>query len=303
MGVERGGRLLRDEVVTHEDSVSLDTNTILNPAPDYIPVLQGTKQAFNEFLPKVALSYDVTDNQTVGVSYNKGYRTGFMQLTLDKANPNVRFLGTVNPEYLDAYEVSYRSNWFGKTFDLNGNAFYYDYQDQQIAVLDRFFDADIENAGSSHAYGAELEARWRPIASLQLHASVGWLQSEFDEFTVRGKDFSGNEYPVAPAYTLSAGAMYRSTRGWFVGADISHTDGYFSSLGVANDPRTFVDAYTIVDARAGWEWEKYTLTVFAKNLFDERYLTSTKAFAEPLDPEYGFIGDERTVGVTLTSRF
>jgi outer membrane receptor protein involved in Fe transport len=60
----------------------------------------------------------------------------------------------------------------------------------------------------------------------------------------------------------------------------------------------------VVDARAGWEWENYTLTVFAKNLFDEKYLTAVERTDDPpLYPAYGMAGDERQFGLTLTGRF
>jgi iron complex outermembrane recepter protein len=65
-----------------------------------------------------------------------------------------------------------------------------------------------------------------------------------------------------------------------------------------------VSSYTIVDARVGWEWENYILTLFAKNLFDEEYFTSVNRIdSGVLSPDYAFIGDARTVGVTMTGRF
>ncbi|HRN87170.1 TonB-dependent receptor [Hyphomicrobium sp.] len=302
-----GGRILRDEVDTRENTTTLDPEryirTLLgDPRSPYTNIVQGTEASFNEFLPKIGVTYDLTDNQTVGLTYNKGYRAGFQQVSRLPIGDNV---STVDPEYIDAYELSYRSNWLNKTLDFNANAFYYEYKDQQVVVLDDTYSvAEIFNAGSSHAYGAELEARWRPIPPLQIFASVGLLKTEYDDIEVRNIDHSGNKYPEAPAYTLAAGAMYRSPMGWFLGANVRHTDGYYSYGDIANIPERYVDSYTVVDARAGWEWEHYTLTVFAKNLFDEKYLTSVDTRdSPPLAPAYGFIGDERTVGMTLTGRF
>lgn len=304
-----GGRLLRDEVSTHDNGTELDLETYIatlfgSPANPYIDSDYRTDVAFNEFLPKLGLTYDVTDNQTVGVSYNKSYRPGYLQITRLGALDE-RLLSTVDPEYLHAYELSYRSHWLNKTLDFNANVFYNEYKDQQVAVLNStYLVAEILNAGSSHSYGAEFEARWRPIPPLQLFASLGLLQTKYDDFKRSNEDHSGNEYPEAPAYTFAAGAMYRSPEGWFVGANVRHTDGYYSYGDTANLATRFVDSYTVVDARAGWEWENYTLTVFAKNLLDEDYLTSVdRVHGGVLAPAYGFIGDERQVGLTLTGRF
>lgn len=167
-----GGRLLRDKVETQEDTTPLDPVTFT-----YLNNNFQTEATFNEFLPRLGLTYDLAWNQTVGLTYNKGYRTGFEQYSVAAGR------STVSPEYLDAYELSYRSNWLGKTLEFNANAFYYDYTDQQIAALDQFFNATILNVGSSHAYGAEFEARWRPIRELQLFGTFGLLHSKFDEFT------------------------------------------------------------------------------------------------------------------------
>ncbi|MDO9382926.1 MAG: TonB-dependent receptor [Hyphomicrobiaceae bacterium] len=298
-----GGRLLRDEVVTVEDSEQVIQGTLIFGPPVSVRTAGNTKDTFNEFLPKLGLTYDLTDNQTVGATYNRGYRAGFQQLTLEAGTANPIF-ASIKPEFLDAYEVSYRSSWWGKTVDLNANVFYYDYADHQVAYLDQFFDAEIVNAGSSHSYGSEIEARWRPTPPLQLYAALGWMQTEFDELRVKGADFAGNEYPEAPAYTISAGAMYRSSTGWFAGANVRHLADYFTGLSVDNSRSKLVDAYTVVDARVGWEWEKYTLTLFAKNLFDENYLTAvSRVDGGTLSPSYGMVGDSRLVGVTLTGRF
>jgi outer membrane receptor protein involved in Fe transport len=50
--------------------------------------------------------------------------------------------------------------------------------------------------------------------------------------------------------------------------------------------------------RTGWEWEHYTLTVFAKNVFNEEYVTSIERGADEAT-----VGDERLVGVTMRGRF
>ncbi|MEG6508392.1 TonB-dependent receptor [Methyloligella sp. 2.7D] len=289
-----GGRLLRDKVTTDVDSVGLDLATFT-----YKTTVENSEATFNEFLPKLGLTYDLTSNQTIGVSYNKGYRTGFEQLT-----PDNRYV-TVDPEYLEDYEFSYRSTWMNNTLDLNSNVFYYDYQDQQVAVLNQYYGvAEILNAGSSHAYGAEIEGRWRPIKPLELFASAGFLETKFDKMVTSQGDFSGNEFPEAPPFTFSAGGMYRSEAGWFVGANLRLTDGYYSNGGLSNSPLVAVDGYTVVDVRAGWAWDRFTLTLFAKNLFDEQYLTQVdRNNAPPLASAYAFVGEERLVGLTLNGTF
>lgn len=297
-----GGRLLRDTVKTEEDAVQLNLNSVFVGPPAYDDLEGSTRATFKEFLPKLGLTYDLTANQTIGATFTQGYRTGFQQII---RTPAVDIVSTVDPEYVDTYELSYRSNWMDRTLEFNANVFYNDYTDQQIVVLNQVYSVTgIFNAGSSYSYGAEFETRWRPISPLQLYANLGLLRTEFEEFDSPQGDFAGNEYPEAPAYTIALGGMYKAPSGWFAGADVRHTDGYYSNGNVSNVSTGYVDSYTVVDARVGWEWENYTLTLFAKNLFDEDYLTSVNTVdGGLLSPDYGFIGDARTVGVTLRGEF
>lgn len=299
-----GGRLLRDSVSSTSDGFVIGNimDVILNGAwpPIPLPIQGNFSNEFTEALPRVGLTYDLTREQTVGISYNKGYRNGFTEFRY----PTMQF-NEVRPEYLDAYEISYRSDWLNKTLSFNANAFYYDYENQQVAFDEipgmggiDFPMSYILNAESSHAYGAEFEARWRPIVPLQLFASLGLMKTEFDDFTTATNDYSGNEFPDAPAYTLAAGGMYRDRSGWFAGANMRYTDGYYSGGNLLNSPLRLVDGYTTVDVRTGWETEKLTFTVFAKNVFNEDYVTSLDR-----DGTEATVGDERLVGVTLTGKF
>jgi len=151
------------------------------------------------------------------------------------------------------------------------------------------------NAPSSHSYGAEFEARWRPVSPLQLYGSLGLLRTKFGEFNSRTAT-SPTKSPEAPAYTVAAGGMYRDVSGWFAGANMRYTDGYYSVGDLANTLLRFVDGYTTVDVR--WETEHYTFTVFTKNVFDEQYVTSIESGRREAT-----VGDERLAGVMLTGRF
>jgi outer membrane receptor protein involved in Fe transport len=67
------------------------------------------------------------------------------------------------------------------------------------------------------------------------------------------------------------------------------------------------DAYELAHARAGFETETWSVTLWARNLFDEEYPARGFFFGnEPPDfPDtlYTRLGDPRQVGVTLERRF
>jgi outer membrane receptor protein involved in Fe transport len=274
-----GGRLLRDDV----SSVFDDRQ-------------QGTREAsettFEEALPKAGMTFEITRDQTIGLTYAQGYRAGFTEVTLS-GDVNV-----VAPEFLNSYELSYRSRWFGGRLEVNGNLFHYDYTAQQVAIDDpaALGASIIVNGGASTARGGEIDVRWRPSAAWQVFGSLGFITTKFEDFVTDAGDFSGNEFPEAPAFTLAAGVQYQDPSGWFAGANVRHSDTYFSGNNLANDPRFLVPSYTVVDARVGYEWEKAKVTLFAKNLLDEDYVTS-------LQSGEATVGDRQLIGVTLTARF
>lgn len=296
-----GGRLLHDEVKSKSDGmILLNPYSVLGGAdPDIAFVSNNFSDDYTEFLPRLGFTYDLTRDQTVGITYSKGYRNGFTEFRLSTAEFN-----TIKPEYLDSYELSYRSTWLNEKLSFNANFFYYDYKNQQVAFDETVFEfpvSYIQNAKSSHAYGAEFEARWRPIPPLQLYGSLGLMRTEFDSFNSPDGNFSGNKFPEAPAYTIAVGGMYKHETGWFAGANLRYTDGYYSGGDVGNTSLRFVDGYTLVDARIGWEWENYTLTLFAKNVFDEKYVTSISTSSGV--QSQATVGDEQLVGVTLLGKF
>jgi outer membrane receptor protein involved in Fe transport len=58
-----------------------------------------------------------------------------------------------------------------------------------------------------------------------------------------------------------------------------------------------MDDYFIANAQAGYRYEGVTFTVFAENIFDERYLTYND------NDIAGTLGNGRFVGAALEMRF
>ena len=104
-------------------------------------------------------------------------------------------------------------------------------------------------------------------------------------------------------------ACTRTRLGWFAGANARFIDGFYSYGDLANTPARHVDNALIVDARVGWEFKNNSslpfnsskLTVFAKNLFDERYLTYISNPSGGV--RTGGVGDSRQVGVQLAVKY
>jgi outer membrane receptor protein involved in Fe transport len=280
-----GGRLLQDKVSNKVTGASV------------FAANEDVSTSDSVFLPKAGLAYDITPDQTVAATVNRGYRAGFAELPIGSTTVN-----QIAPEFLWSYEVAYRSRWFDNRLQVNANIFYYDYSNQQIVVdnpLSPIPDSTFtQNAGKSHLYGGEIEARALVMEGLNLFTSIGLLQTKFDEGVVAEfGTLNGKKFPESPTVTASFGGIYKHHTGFFAAGDISYTNGYYSAGNVGNDPLRFIGSFTLVNARIGYEHKHGSITLFARNLFDERYLTSiARGYNEAT------IGDGRMIGIRATGR-
>lgn len=287
-----GGRLLHDKV-------SADYKGALLSGSPYEATLDEVSYVSNtKFLPKIGLAFELSENQNIALTASKGYRQGFSELIIGTTT-----IQTVEPETLWAYELAYRSKWLDDRLQINGNVFYYDYTNMQVPVPvpDPILSAGYTytiNAEQAHSYGAELEARWNFDSGLEVYAGLGLLRTKFDDASYNGISIAGNEFPDAPSLTASLGATYKHQSGWFVGGDVSFTDGYYSKGEVRNRPVYAVDSFTIVNAQLGYETDHFKFTAYAKNLLDEEYLTAIGSNGASAS-----VGDGRSFGLQLTQRF
>ncbi len=289
-----GGRLLYDKVSSNYAGQLLDVTDFTDFAAS---MDEKSSIANTAFLPKIGLAFKLTEDQTLAATVSRGYRPGFSELVIGSTAIN-----EVEAESVWSYELAYRSRWLDERLHLSANVFYNDYRNQQIPVAFDFrfpFHTITVNAARSHSYGAEIEARWNASPNLELFAGLGLLKTRFDEgVDEAGNSLEGNSFTEAPAVTASLGAIWRHESGFFAGADVSYTDGYYSKGNISNTPALSVDPFTLVNAQIGYETENLTFTAFAKNLFDEQYLTSISSGGT-----YATIGDGRSFGIQVTGRF
>jgi iron complex outermembrane receptor protein len=73
-------------------------------------------------------------------------------------------------------------------------------------------------------------------------------------------------------------------------------------LGRANYSQTQRDAFTTVDLRVGIKTERWSLTAYGQNIFDERYLSEVIPAPE-FGGSFATQGAHATYGVELTAKF
>ncbi len=284
------------------------------------PADAPTTADFSAFLPRGAAIYRFDDLRSLSFTIARGYRAGGSYI---RAVPgeSVELLD-FDPEFLTNYEFAFRSQWPNQALTLNANLFFSEWEDQQVTVpgpSGAVLDTLILNVGSAEIYGLELELRKSLSESLDLFATLGLVQTEFQDFPfavdANGDplnpddpvyaNLAGNEFNSAPQATLAVGLSYESPKGLFLSGNASYASSQFSD--VTNLPENKVGDYTLVNARAGYRWDTVSVAFFVDNLFDERFVgrqglssvSTSTGVAEPNSAPFFVVNDPRVYGIEL----
>ncbi len=254
----------------------------------------------------VTLSFVPRDNTSLYASVSRGYKAG--GFNIGAVIPEER--REYDPEYLWNYEVGFKGLWPDKGMFASLALFYQDRDDAQVSTSFQLDPNDplsyvflTDNAAEGHNYGLEGEARWRIHRNWTLHGSLGLLQTEFDDYQTPTRSLDGRDQAHAPHYMYDLGITYRDQRGFFGRVDVSGKDGFYYSD--SHDQKS--DAYTLVNAKVGFEALRWSAFVWGRNVFDENYSLHGFYFAnEPPDWQeklYEQQADPAQFGLTFSYRY
>lgn len=245
---------------------------------------------------------------------------------------------TYDDETLWNYEAGVKAS--SGMFTFNAAAFYNDIRNLQVtADAGSCSSRVVFNVPKAHSQGLEMELSARPAGGLELSLNGSLTDSEFDSSVVDSGGNAiagmrdGNRLPTVPKFQMAAVGSYTvpvfSDAEWNVTASFQHvgnrytqpgdqepgqgsftnsvwfdpSDGTFGS-GSYNFGFYLLPSYDLVNISTGITWDNgLSVTVYAKNLFDENTLLS-------LDRERGGrarlaynVGMPRTIGATVRKTF
>lgn len=167
--------------------------------------VQKDKESWSAFTYDLTATYRITDDLRAYARYAKGFRSGGF-------NPGATLqtqVATVNPEFVKSYEVGVKSEWFGGRLTANLAAFYNDYTNIQVTVIQLPL-SQLSNAGAGWSKGIEAVVSARPFDALRLWGTLGLLDTKYTEFPncKAGVDCSGNQFVRAPHVSASVSGEY-----------------------------------------------------------------------------------------------
>jgi iron complex outermembrane recepter protein len=249
-------------------------------APFYSVGPFRSSNSWSQFTPKVGLEYKANDDALLYASYSRGFKSGsFNGRATDPAA-----LGSVNPEFVDAFELGAKTDWLDRRLRVNGSLFLNKYSDIQLVVTANRNNQLINqllNAAKADIYGGELEITAVPVEGLTLNGALGYANSSIKQVSsvVAANSLirTGNVLKKTPEWTWSLGATYVADVGFGqLSGRVSYA--YQSSIfhNGENQPQTREAGYGLLDASIGLKVGNpgLTLSLYGQNLTDKTYAGS-----------------------------
>ncbi|TPH14592.1 TonB-dependent receptor [Litorilituus lipolyticus] len=288
------------------------------------PEVLNDSEDWSRFSPRAGVEYQYSADMMFFASYSQGFKSGTFNPRASGPEP------AVDPEIVDSFEVGVKSEW-NNNLRVNATVFYLVHQDRQFVTVLPIEGGDgselsqrLGNIGQSTATGLELEVNYAATDSLDLFATLGLIDSSFEE--VNSYDSDGNPIDITDDFTITNTPKTTANIGFTydiessVGGFVVNGNYYYRSeydLNVTDNLLT-QDGYGLLNFGVNWysndgDW---TAALHWKNITDEEYLVGNYAFLgeQNDDGSYnpglggdttliGYYGDPSTVSLTIGYSF
>lgn len=290
----------------NKQSAGQVSDGVLAGGPNSLPTARSSE---NVFTFSVAPKFEISDQATVYARVAKGFRPGGPNVLAPGAPPE---LGSYASDSLISYEIGVKAETVDRSFSIDISAFHIDWKDIQVFGLVNNFGINF-NGGKAKSDGLEFTTTLRPTDGLSFSLNGAYTNARLkDDTPAQVGGLTGDRLPYTPKYSIAANADYEwdlagETKA-YVGASVRSLSkqpaGFDFAFRSANGRQRYLPSYEVVDLRAGLDFGKYSLELYAKNLTDAEGKTSLEAPGNiPLGAAGTAVIRPRTFGVTLTAGF
>ena len=256
-------------------------------------------EEWDDWSPRVALSWTVSNDVMLWASVTKGYKAGGFGTFNLKLPPGTVADGSpvppgttpqsFDPEIVWSYEVGAKTNLLDGRLQLNGNAYWYDYEDLQLTYFDEDqFNTAVANIGKVRGTGIEVDAQAVLGEFVDLYAGAAYSKSDVKKGSslVCETDCEGNSLPYNPELTFSTVLTVHYPFGAnevFVTGEVHYQDDT-ESEDINNFSNIRVDAYSVTNFRFGIREAnaKWQIAAYVENAFDEFYFDGGHSGEDPI---------------------
>lgn len=296
-----------------EQKYKLYASGFFNGAVPSDPPARTSKE--DGFNPKFNVSYDLNDDFMIYGQAARGFRYGgintpvpqdvcaaeLADFTRTGTDPN-----TFAADKVWNYEVGGKGSFADGRVRISGAYFHLVWDDMQTQ---RRLDCGFgfrENVGGATSDGVELEVTANPIQGLTLTAGGAYIDSKLSSDVANLKAKEGDKAPFVPEFTFSSSAEYvfqvSDDLDAFVYAGYQYMGERFTEFSPQLTTYRKMDAYNVVNLRAGLTHEGVELSIYANNALDSRGVIRALP-ASPFDPEARIRITPRTVGANIRVAF
>jgi outer membrane receptor protein involved in Fe transport len=280
------------------------------------------------FTWSIAPRLELSDNVSIYARAAKGYRPGGPNFVPPGAGTS--FPTQFNSDTIVSYEAGVRAQTTDRSFSIDAAVFYLDWDDILIASTVTVDGTPVgvnSNGQRARSKGFEMTATLRPTDGLTVTANGAFTDAELRDDTVPSSGglnltggLSGDQLPYSPRWRSNLSADYEWAIGdnalAYVGGSVNlmgdQKGGFNAAYRGAFGGQVPIDGYTTVDLRAGVDVGNFSLSLYARNLFDTYGLVSAEGFPFAVPADIGGSGVQvmngaiirpRTLGATLGFQF
>ncbi|GAB5453571.1 MAG: TonB-dependent receptor [Halioglobus sp.] len=268
------------------DSVSTPIDTTLDRSTDNL-----------DWLVRAAM--DIGDDSMVFASAATGTKSGGFN-SVNGAEDSREF----DDEETLTYELGVKSTLMQQRLRINATAFYSEIEEfQSQQQLESGLGTFVSNAAEVETSGFDLQVEALPLPNVTLSAGLLYMHKyEITAGSDKGLDlpftaeYSGN-LAATVVFPLGDGGIYWRT-------DYSYMDDHSTSVSSANAlSESDFDDRNLVNMKLGWRNEQWNISVWGRNLTDDKYASQTVDTFLITGMDAYFLSEPQTYGATVRYDF
>jgi iron complex outermembrane receptor protein len=269
---------------------------------------------------QMTVAYRIASNVNTYGTFATGFKSVGLNLNgvpTDAQDRPVLSAATVKPEDVHHFEAGIKTEPF-RGVTANVTVYNTDIKDFQAQVVNAgvgVLRGYLANAEKVRVRGIEFDGNARINRRVYLYAATAYTDGKYVSFPdapppledtggPQVKDVSGSALPGISRWAVSSGAEFsnpatvlRQSGELFAALDASYRSAFSSSASASR--YLVVDGYALLNARVGFKWDEWTLSLWSRNLLNKDYFELLSAAPGNTGLFVGQPGDQRTIGVTL----
>jgi outer membrane receptor protein involved in Fe transport len=243
---------------------------IQQPNGHFTANLGTAENSTSDITKKLSLQYKISDNAMVYGLFSDGFRAGGRNVV----RPGTVLPPDYEPDFLENYELGFKSRWLDDRIVVNVTAFMMEWKDYQVEVVDPgpLYAVLVANVGDAEIEGVSAEFSAYLWESLDFGFNLQLLDPKTKSDNPIVGTEGGDRLPFSPQEKGAVWLEY-TFPGEFAGGHFygryqwTHNGNMLNGI---DDSAVLQPAYQISDVKIGFEADDWQIYAYVDNVFDER---------------------------------